>query len=35
VVSGHPSSISENPFAVPPKHERPTRFVYGEKKAKG
>ena len=32
VVSGRPTSISENPSTVQQKHERPTRFVYGEKK---
>jgi len=32
VVDVHPSSISENPSTAPVKHERPTRFVYGEKK---
>ena len=32
VVSGRPASISGNPSPVPQRHERPTRFVYGEKK---
>ena len=32
VVSGPPSSISENPSLDLVRHERPTRFVYGEKK---
>jgi len=32
VVGGHPSTISESPSTVQQKHERPTRFVYGEKK---
>ena len=32
VVSGPPSSISENPSSDLVRHERPKRFVYGEKK---
>jgi len=31
-VGGPPASISENPSSDSVRHERPTRFVYGEKK---
>jgi len=34
VGSGHPSSISESQSSDSVRHERPTRFVYGEKKGK-
>ena len=34
VGSGHPSSISESPSTDLVRHERPTRFVYGQKKGK-
>ena len=34
VVGDHPSSISENPSTVQKTHERPKRFVYGDKNKK-